>query len=235
MSKLEFLDQNLHGQLRVDTRYGAEFGHATHLVPVMAVELPRLIAQCPVFLVKQPETGEFLLAAMTGFGAEENLFLEGEAWTASYVPLHIRRGPFSVSQREAEGQVFLAPQINREDSRVGTTGEALFDAAGEATPYLAEMNSVLATLVDNGPKTKALIQSIVDNQLIEIVKLDVSFKDGSRMRFDNLYSIKQDAVLGLPAHKLAELNVSGHLRDTYFILASLSQVSNLIDRKNASL
>lgn len=235
------LNRETHQSLRVHERYGADCGHSVHLIPVVLREIPRLMAHYPIFFVKDNETGAFTLAALLGFTNEENLFLEGETWSADYVPLHIQRGPFQVQlQQDPSGQGTQAHvQVDMDDPRVSIeaaeTGEAVFDTAGNATPYLERINQVLATLVQGVDENQALIKALLDNKLIESLSLSIEFANGEKLRFDNLYTIKPESMDQLDSETLTSLHKAGHLRTAYELGASLGQIQPLITRRNKRL
>ena len=58
---------------------------------------------------------------------------------------------------------------------------------------------------------------------------------GSKESLKGLYTINEDKLQNLNASALEALHRKGHLRDVYMMLASLPNVSRLIDRKNRRL
>ena len=153
MVDIRALNSETHRDLRVVTRRGAEYGDNTHFVPVVADELRSLVLEYPVILVKDEESSRFNLCAMLGFEQGENLFLDGEAWDAMYVPVHIRRQPFSLTYTaEKDGRPdpeSLIISIDIESKRVQEKdGERLFDDEGNQTDFLKEINGLLAGVRD---------------------------------------------------------------------------------------
>ena len=82
---------------------------------------------------------------------------------------------------------------------------------------------------------KSLSEMLVGLELIESLSLDVELRDGSQESLKGLYSINEDKLQGLNASALEALHRKGHLRDVYMMLASLPNMSRLIERKNRRL
>jgi hypothetical protein len=76
---------------------------------------------------------------------------------------------------------------------------------------------------------------LVGLELIESLTLGVELKDGSKESLKGLYTINEDKLQSLNASALDALHRKGHLRDVYMMLASLPNVSRLIERKNRRL
>jgi hypothetical protein len=76
---------------------------------------------------------------------------------------------------------------------------------------------------------------LVELNLIEPVQIDIKFVDGSDTKLQGLYWIAAAALKALPAAQLAELRDREYLEWMYFQMASISQVSSLVARKNRLL
>ena len=138
------LNKNTHRKLRVITDRGAEYGENVHIVPVIADELQSLVLEYPVCLIKNPATDHFEMSALLGFEADENLYLDGNEWQATYIPLHIRRQPFLVGFSEDE-QGNRDPNsgllsVDLDSPRVQESeGEALFNEDGSNSEFLDQV------------------------------------------------------------------------------------------------
>lgn len=240
MSNFTILDKNKHQNLRVITDRGAEFGEATHLLPVIVEELNQLMLEYPVCLLKSHETGQFGLHALLGFEQGENLYLNNKEWSANYLPAHIRRQPFMVSVNGKAGEQPSPSNtvitINEDSPRVQeTSGESLFDEQGELTPYMRSINDVLAGLMNGIVKTDAFINVIAELDLIESIQLTVSFADGEEKRFDGLFTINESKLKSLNSEEVNTLHNNGYLQACYLIIASMGHVQKLISLKRARL
>ena len=236
---LVLVDARTHENTRIDTGFGRDRGHDVHLVPVVPREVPLLIANYPVVLVKNAETGEFGLAAMLGFYPDENLFLVDRNWVADYLPLEIQRGPFSVGLREAqqgEDGPQLAVLIDPEHPGVQEDdGEVLFAPGGEQSDYLQRINSILAELVKGAAQTKDFVEMLIERDLVEPMKLDIEFDNGEQIQFEDLYSIHDEKFAALRGESMETLMDKGYLRLAQEIITSLNHVGELVAMKNARL
>ena len=234
--KLIAVDSSTHRRTRVDMRHGRQFGDSVHLVGVVPVEFPRLLAHYPLFFVKDTETGKFGLAAMLGFDGDENLVLDGEEWTVPYIPLHAQRGPFSVGPGVAppgESATQLAAYLDANDPRVQEDeGEALFTNAGEPTEYLQRMNAILLELVRGTHQVAQMVDVLVEHDLLEPVAFQFEFFDGSKLRLDSLYPVHVENLAALKGDELQALHEKGYIRLMHEVIASVSHVGSLIEMKN---
>lgn len=236
MADIQALNSETHRDLRVVVRRGAEFGEATHLVPVVADELRSLVLEYPVILIKDRESGKYSMCAMLGFEQGENLFLDGDEWDALYVPVHIRRQPFSLSYTaEKDGQpdpASLVIAVDLDSKRVQETeGERLFDEDGNQTDLLKNVNEVLAGVGTAGASNEAFINALVENDLIEPANLDVQFAGGEKKRFEGIYTVQDEGLNKIEGELLADLYKKGYLQAAWLMLASIANVRKLLLRR----
>lgn len=233
------LDKNVHAKTRVLTGRGEQFGENKHLVPIIADEVNNLALEYPICFIKNNATGQFGLQVMLGFEPEENLFLEGENWQATYIPLHLLRQPFMVAVNVEEGTLPSADNtvitINMESTRVQQEqGEALFDEQGNASPFLDNINHMLSNLVNGMVRTDKFIETLLAHQLIEEVHVNVTFEGEQPKRFEGIYTVSEKTLTELDAKTLQQLNSKGYLQACYVILASMGNMQKLI-AKNVSV
>lgn len=232
------LSYEMHHRLRVITARGAEFGENVHIVPVIADEMVRLVLEYAVCLIKDPETGQFNLSVLLGFEPGENLYLNGDQWDASYVPLHVRRQPFMVGYASATagdgepGQAVVT--VDLDSKRVQQSeGELLFREDGSNTPFLDDINKLLAALMSGIDSTKAFIDALADNDLIEAAQIKITFADGEQKSYDGIYTVNDEKLAELKGDALQDMHARGFLQASSLLMVSLGHVTNLISRKNA--
>ena len=68
--------------------------------------------------------------------------------------------------------------------------------------------------------------------LIEPVKLQISLNDREQYALEDYYTISEERLASLRGAGLERLHVSGYLRPAYSLLASLPNISRLIELKN---
>jgi SapC len=224
---LELLNNITHKDLRVFTQRGARWGDEVMSCPVTPDEFRNLQAHYPILF--QPDgQGSFLPVVLFGLQEGQNLFLNETGWDADYLPLAMRRMPFSigVAQDELRMMVDMAsPRIAR-----GAEGEAVFLPHGGNSELLETANSVLRTLHEGLQATPEFVQALVDNELLESFVLDVERPDGSHGQLVGFYTIHEERLAALDASTVALLHQADYLQPIYMAVASLSRLSQLIRR-----
>ena len=240
MTRHVLLDNVTHKDLRVIRDYAKVPGYDVNVARVFPSEFIQLQTEYPLFFIRNREEGGFEPVALLGFGDSENLFLDDNGWDAGYVPLSIERQPFLVGFQEqvVDGVPTEAPvvHIDLDHPAVSDTeGERVFLPHGGESPLLERISSILMTIHQGHAAAKSLSGMLVGLELIESLTLSVELKDGSKESLKGLYTINEDKLQALNASALGALHSKGHLRDVYMMLASLPNVSRLIDRKNRRL
>lgn len=229
-----------HKDLKVITTRSAEYGDNKQCAITFSWEFRSIQAHYPIFFTKDGGDGEFAAVAMFGFEDKENLFLNESGWDATYIPLSIRREPFLIGyQQSAEaGGSERQPviHVDMDSPRVSDSeGEAVFLSHGGISEYLEQTNSILNTINEGYPAHQRFIKELLEHDLLEPFALDVELNDGSQNRMMGFHTINEDALYELGGNVLAGLNEKGFLLPIYMAVASLSNIRDLIDRKNAKL
>lgn len=240
MASPVILNNDTHRKLRVITTRGADYGEKTHVVPVIGDEISDLVLDFPVYLMKNEETGKYNLYALLGLEPGENLYLQGEHWAASYLPLHMRRQPFllarsdEVQQTANENEAKIA--IDMDNKRINESqGQAIFNEDGSQTPYLESIIKVLSMLAMGIESTEAFISALIEHDLIESTQINITFADGEKKSLQGIHVINEDKLHALEGEVVAELHSRGFLQACYLMVASMGQVSKMIKMKNALL
>ncbi|MBG9993899.1 SapC family protein [Pseudoalteromonas sp. NZS127_1] len=233
MTNSVLLDKNTHKYTRIKTERGAQYGEAINYIPVVADELSQLALDYPVYFMKNNQTGQFELFALTGFDEGQNLFLQKDIWQATYVPLHIQRQPFKlgVGNRLSNNseQTQLAVTINEQHPRVSNSeGVQLFDENSEPTAYLTNVSEQLIKLMNGGERTTAFINTLLKHDLIEAVQLNITQPNGKTQGYNGLYSIAADTLQQLSAETLNVLHSMGYIQACHLIICSSGHVQKLV-------
>jgi len=225
------LEYESHKNMRVVTDPGEQFGDNINLIAVVPREFTRLIANYPIVIAKDVNSGEFNFCVLTGFEKGENLFLEGTHWDASYIPLEMQRRPFLAAMQEGTDKAVV--YVDADDPRAqGDSGERIFEDSGEQTEYFRKVNGVLADLVVGIQEARRLMAALLEHDLVEPVRFNIKVSGGQDGQFDGLYAINDEKVAALEGDALAEFHAQGYLRMIHVQLASLVHIQSLIDRKN---
>ena len=233
MSQYEILDKDKHQQLRIRSGYGAALGDAVMYVMTYPLEFRDIQGYYPILFTKDPNTGGFFAAALLGFEADQNLFLQDDGWDASYIPALVRRQPFLLATG-GEGDtgdpvvsVDLGhPRVSQED------GEALFASDGSPAEFLKQKIAVLEKLHRGLQHGSGFIDTLLKHELLEQVTLDLTFNDGTKQSLQGFYTIAEDRLFQLKGDVLESLNQAGYLQPIFMAVASLSRMRDVIERRN---
>lgn len=233
MSRYEVLDREKHRQLRVKTGYGAALGDAVTYVMTYPMEFRDIQGCYPILFTKDPNTGGFLAAAVFGFEADQNLFLQDAGWDASYVPIMVRRQPFLIATSGRGDNETPVVSLDLDHPRVSQSeGEALFDSEGGSTEFLDQKIALLDKLHRGLQHGKGFIDALLQHELLEQITLDIAFNDGSKKTLQGFYTIAEERLYQLRGDVLESLNRAGYLQPVFMAVASLSRTRDLIERQN---
>lgn len=237
MARFEILNNIDHKNLKVRVERSAELGDNLWFATTFPTEFRSVQRHYPIFFVKNQETGEFQAAAMFGVEKGENLFLNDRGWDASYIPLDVMRQPFLIGlqQQRESGSAPAEPliSVDMDNPRVNKDlGEPVFLEHGGHSPYLEQISSILKVLHAGMRHVRPFFQMIEDMDLIESFVLDAQLSDGSEHRLSGFYTVNDEALKELPGEHLERLHNKGFLEAVYMVIASMSNLPLLLDRKN---
>ena len=231
------LNPDEHKDIRVIASRGEKYGENINTVPVIADELRSLVIEYPICFLKDPNTGQFGLFALTGLEPGQNLYLQGDQWKANYLPLHIRRQPFLTGITGKAGEHpnpdNTVVTIQLQHKRVTEKGgEAIFDEQGNATDYLRNVSNILANLIQGLPKTESFIQALLAQGLLEQLQLNVTLANGEQKTLQGFYGINENKLASLKGADLENFFSKGYLQACYMIIASVGHIQKLINWQN---
>jgi hypothetical protein len=237
MAKHVLLDNVSHKKLRVRTGYRPGCGYDGNVARVFPSEFCELQREYPLFFIKDTATGHFEPIALLGFSENENLYLGTSGWDAGYVPLTVQRQPFLIGfqVQQVDGVPAQMPVVHIDLDHPGvgeTEGEPIFLPHGGLSPYLEKIEAILGAIHHGHEASRVLSQVLVGLELIESVKLEIRFDDGTSVSLAGLYKIDEETLRKLSANALETLHRQNYLRDIYLMLASLQNMPRLIERKN---
>jgi len=240
MANFQLLNNVDHQDLKVIIDRSAEFGDNVWYAVTFPAEFRNLQRHYPIFFVKHPDSGEFQAVAMFGVVEGENLFLDDNGWSASYIPLNIMRQPFLIGfqEREQHGGVQREPVItvDMDHPRVNTEhGEPVFLEHGGNSEYLERVNSILHAVLEGMRHSKPFLDTLDELNLIESFVLDVQLDDGSEHRLAGFYTINEDVLKELDGEQLQRLNQKGYLEAIYMVIASMTNLPALLEKKNQQI
>ncbi len=224
-----------HQATRVITARGAQYGDDVMFTMTFPSEMRSVQACYPILIYKDPDNGEFYPVAVFGFAQGENLFLEGDCWYNSYIPIMIRRPPFLIGFQKpnpaTEAQRVLTIDMNH--PRVSESeGEALFLPQGGNSPFLETMADMLVAIHSGNEDNKAFMALLVKLDLVESITLDITLNDQSKNQLQGFYTLDDEKLQTLSSDALEELKNSGFLLPAFMMAASQSQLGKLIRLRN---
>lgn len=237
MANFQLLNNVQHKDLRVIIDRSAELGDNVWYAVTFPNEFKSLQRHYPVFFIKNPDDGEFQAVAMFGVEEGENLFLDENGWNASYIPLNIMRQPFLIGFQEQDhgGQTRREPvvSIDMDSPRIHPElGAPVFLEHGGNSDYLENVNSILNVLFVGMRTTKPFFKTLEELDLLESFVLDAELSDGSEHRLAGFYTINEDVLAELEGEQLEMLNKRGYLEAIYMVIASMTNLPALLERKN---
>ena len=233
MSQYEVLNKEEHRQLRIKTGYGTALGDAVMYVMTYAMEFRDIQSCYPILFTKDPNTGGFLAAALMGFEADQNLFLQDDGWDASYIPAMAQRQPFLIATGGEGDNATPVVSLDLDHPRVNQDeGEALFGVEGDTTEFLNQKIALLDKLHRGLQHSSGFIDSLLQHELLEQITLDIAFNDGDKKSIQGFYSIAEERLYQLKGDVLESLNQAGYLQPVFMAVASLSRMRDIIERRN---
>lgn len=226
-----------HGDLRIATGHGAEFGDAVNQTLVFPTEWEAVQREYPI-LFRRGEDGRFQSVALLGLDRDENLFLDGGAWHGRYVPALHQRGPFSIGLQASDAGEAAEPMIHvdLDHPRVtGGEGQPVFLPQGGNSPYLEAVAGVLRRIHAGVMATGALFDAFEAHGLIQPIALEIALDDSRRYTLDGFHTIDADRLAALDGAALHGLHERGFLQPAFWVVSSLGNIASLIDRKNRRL
>lgn len=232
MMNLQIVNNVDHKDVRVIQDVGEVYGDKVHSCPAYTFEFRDLQGDFPILLQDDGEGG-YIPVALMGFQDGENLFIDGDRWTALSKPAFMRKGPFLIGQHALnDDEPVRLLSIDRNHPRVSETeGEPLFQPLGGRTEYLEQMADLLETIYEAAQNSQAFARALVELDLIESVTLDITLRDGSRNQLLGYFSINEDRLRELTGEQLAALANAGHLMPLFMMLASMTNFRRLIELK----
>jgi hypothetical protein len=233
MSQYQTLNKEKHRRLRVRTGYGAALGDAVMYVMTYPLEFRDIQSCYPILFTKDSNTGGFFAAAVLGLEADQNLFLQGDRWDATYVPTMVQRQPFLIATGGVGDEKSPVVSLDLDHPRVSQDeGEVLFGSEGEPSEFLNQKIALLGKLHRGLQHGSGFIDSLLQHELLVQIVLDLAYADGGKKTLQGFYCIAEERLYQLKGDVLESLNQAGYLQPVFMAVASLSRVRDLIERRN---
>jgi hypothetical protein len=227
-----------HADLKVAIGHGPKFGDNINLALVLPTEFEEAQREYPI-LLRKDQGGDYQAVVLLGLDRDENLFLEGDAWRARYVPAVQQRGAFSIALRDRGDGGVPEPMIHvdLDHPRVVGVGEGLpvFLPAGGNAPYLQHMMGVLGTIYDGLEVAPQMYAALDALDLIAPVDINIALDGGASYDLPDFHTIDADRLAALTGVDLERMHRSGLLRAAQWLVSSMGNVQHLVELKNRRL
>lgn len=221
-----------HGDLRVVTRHGPDFGDAVSQVLIFPTEFENVQREYPIVFRRDPE-GALRPVALLGLTGDENLFLDGAGgWRSGYVPALLQRGPFSIGAPGGEGGEPMIridpghPRVSRSE------GLPIFLPQGGNSPYLQHIAEVLQTIYLGHHLLAPMIAAFEQAGLLQPVNLEVRVDQTELYTVPDVLVIDRERLAALGPEELFALHREGFLQSAFLAAASLGNMQRLADLKS---
>lgn len=228
------LDREAHRALKVRpgapdwsvaARLNAYFAHA--------VEFADLCKEFPLVFMRagQDAAGKTLVAPMAVFGLAdaENLFVENGRWLADYMPSMLRTYPFATARVDGQRHVVCIDRSAPGWSE--TEGTPLFEADGQPSALLRDVQGVLDRLEGEMARTRAACDRLLAHDLLAEKRFDATLPDGQKLSVGGFLTVDEAKFGALGDAALLELHRSGVLALITLHLASLGNMARLVERR----
>lgn len=226
------LDRNDHRFMRLRWPI-ADWSVASKLnaIFVAGVEFGDSAREFPVVFVTagQDDDGKVAVApiAVMGLTKDSNLYVEGADWRGQYLPAVLRAYPFAIGRiDEAKFAICFdasCPALS------GTEGEPMFNAQGEPTDFMKNVQTQLENLEGEIQRTKLLCRQLRDMDLLREMRFDGVLPDGSKIAVDGFLTVDDTKLNALPDDKVLELHRTGALGMVHAHYVSLGNMNKLLD------
>ena len=225
------VDRNAHRFVRIKTPV-TDWSPAARLnaLFVAATEFGDAARDFPLVFVRagDDDDGKPAIAPIAVFGLakDENLFVEGGAWRGIYMPALLRLYPFCIGRLDAER--FAICLDSGWSGLSGTEGERLFDAEGQQSPFLNEMQRQLEVLDGETRRTRIMCRQLRDHDLLREMRFDATLPSGAKLAVDGFLTVDEKKLDALGDAAVLELHRSGLLGLIHAHYVSLGNMRKLL-------
>lgn len=229
------LDRTQHRALKVDRDALADFSPMASLNSffVNAVEFGDVCREYPIVFVRAGNDAqgkaEVAPVAVFGLAQGENLFLDGGRWQADYVPAQLRAYPFAMAPAQEDQYVVCLDTASPAVS--DGAGTPLFDADGQPSAYLKDMQQYLEKLEIERQRTRVFCQRLVELELLQDMRFDATLPDGNTLTVDGFLAVNEQKFGALPEATVLDLHRNGILALLHAQQISMGNMRRLLERR----
>lgn len=238
MANNVLLNNVSHQNLKVITRFGAEYGNNVASVLAFPTEFIELQKEYPILFRRNPEAQKYHATVLLGLSQNENLFLNPalrSGWDAKYIPAIVTKGPFLIGFQSQDSESKTAvihidldhPKVSQDE------GYPLFLEHGGNSLYLEHIAKTLNAIHQGMVIQDVMFDMFAELDLIEPIDIEVDLHNGEKHNLVGNYTINEDKLTALNGDQLEKLNKMGFLHLAYAVVTSLTNIRTLTDIKNS--
>jgi hypothetical protein len=213
-----------------------EFVQRGNAVPISHTEFQPIARHYPIVFTTGDEGKTYAAVAVLGLSPGENLFYSEGGWSkGAYIPAYARRYPFCMARVNLNKVEQKDRLICVEKSWLDEAGgEAMFDAAGQASDKWKGVERLLAEYEADLERMREMCVLLADYGLLEPFSMQATLKKekgGGKMQMTGMHRVAEKNLENLNTAQLKNLMRKGFLARIYLHLLSLENFARLLDRK----
>lgn len=226
------LDRVAHRQLKIRREQSAlEATAGLNAFFVTFAEFADACKEYPILFLRAgtDAEGRELCAPVTVFGIRkgENLVYRHGRWNARYVPALIRAYPFAIAPTPDQQYVVCFDESSPVFSQ--TEGQALFNPDGQPTPYLEDVRGFVEKIEAEVDRTRVAGRKLMELKLLQDKRFDATLPDCTPVSMDGFMAVDEERLKNLTDAEIIELQRTGLLALLHFHLASMSNMTGLLE------
>jgi len=207
------LDREAHKNLKLDTAKAVVSCVADqNSVFLAAIEFGDACKEFPIVFVRAGEGAEgkqqVAPLAVLGLKPGSNLFVEGDKWTANYVPAYVRRYPFAMARLDGNANNLAVCYDSKWVGFNEETGEALFNN-GEPTEFLLNARTFLENFEQEAERTRLICNLLVELELLQEMRFEATLPGGEKIDVEGFLAVDEKKYSELADDKVLQLHRNG--------------------------
>ena len=218
---IEPLSKSKHKELKIQPVKSFDFARNLTSVPLSYREILKASRYYPiVFSANEAPTPLALLSV----NKEGNAFIDSDGnWTASYIPLHIRRYPFILGQTDQEDSFVVC--IDPEAPHFSTDqGEPLYTEEGEGTDMLNRATEYLKQFHQEMVTTQQMFQALDGKEIFREKRMTIGRGDKQEAAISGFKTVDTKVLNGLDNETLGTWVKQGIMGLVYAHLHSFDNI-----------
>lgn len=230
--KITPIDKLDDRSIRIHGTQGFHHAADQNVCSVVAPEIAQAALNFPIAFIKEPNSGRLMCSALLGLSDRKNLFIDGDSWLSTYIPMNVKRAPFLIGP-SADDENSLCACVDLDSNYIShEAGEALFDDKGEKTDFLKRAEEFIAQLYDYEVATQHFVNRLSELDLLIPFTVEFLSATGKGSVMKGLYTVSEEKLKELSDEHVLELFRKGYMTAIDAQMASLGQVNRLASLVN---